>query len=110
LPFRVNVFNTAYRTIGYLAWDESTYGSFASTSLTYECVIGDRDLDIRLEKTTGTTATLVSDLGVAASKVETLTSVTDPVDDGRLEIQVRKSAAGGTNPIIYGVYVIITTT
>ncbi len=110
LPFRVNVFNTTYRTIGYLAWDESTYGSFASTSLTYECVIGDRDLDIRLEKTTGTTATLVSDLGVAASKIDTLTSATDPVDDGRLEIQVRKSAAGGTNPIIYGVYVIITTT
>lgn len=93
--------STSYSTIGYFSWDNSRYSSYTSGALIFEVVIGNRDLDIRLRDTTSA-ATVVESTGINASAFTELTGFTNPSADGRLELQVRKSANGGSSPQIYG--------
>lgn len=95
-------YTTDYVTIAYFAWDHSRYSSYTSGALIYEVDIGNRNLDIRVRNTTAGVDVIAS-TGISADGFYTITGLTNPTADARLEFQVRKSSAGGSSPKIYGV-------
>ena len=99
---QIDVNTTTYTTVGYMSWKNSRYSSYSNGALIYEVDITDRNLDIRIRNTTAG-ATVVEETGVSSGGFKTVSVFTNPNADGRLELQVRKSATGGTNPQIYGV-------
>jgi hypothetical protein len=103
-PHQIFVNGTTYTTVGYFAWKQSRYSSYTSGALVYEVVIGNRNLDIRLYDSTAPAA-VVTDAGVAVSAFRAVTGFTNPTADARIELQVRKSGAGGVNPDIFGVQI-----
>lgn len=110
-PFQVVADSTTYTTIGYVSWDDSTYTGYTNGRLVFEAVVdASRNLDIRIQDLTGA-ATVVESAGItsASDGFLTVTGFTNPTADARLALQVRKSAAGGTNPIIYGAQIEWTT-
>jgi len=101
-PNKVVVTNTSWTIIGYMAWDNSRYSGYSEGALVYEAVIVDRDLDIRVRDMTSS-ATIVLDGWVSLSGFRTaMSGFSNPSSDARLTLQARKSASGGTSPIIYG--------
>ena len=89
--------NTAYTLAGSFTWDVSKYGDLNNPEITFHATIfGVRTLDIRVFNST-TTTQLAATTGIASSGFYTL-SFTEPVADALLEVQIRRSAGGGTSP------------
>ena len=100
---QIDVNTTVYTTLGYMCWDDSSYSGYTNGSLTYEVDITDRNLDIRIRDITNN-VTIVEETGVSTDGFRKVTAgFTNPTTNGRLALQVRKSATGGTSPQIYGV-------
>ena len=97
----VSASSTSYTTVAYLTWDDSRYSGYTSGTLVFEVDITNRNLDIRLRDTTNA-VTLGETLGISVDGFNTL-SVSNPSSDARMELQVRKSAGGGVNPLVYGI-------
>ena len=93
--------NTTYETVANITWDNSRYSTYADGTVIFEAVIVDRNLDIKLRDVTNATD-LGSLLGVSSSGFYTI-AVTNPPSDARMEIQVQKSAVGGSNPKVFGI-------
>ncbi len=104
LPNAVAVaMTTMYIPIAYFTWIDSRYMGYTAGALIYEADISDRTLDIRLRDVTNG-VTIVEDLSVALSGFRDITAgFVNPSSDARLELQIRKSSEGGTDPRIFGV-------
>jgi phosphoribosylcarboxyaminoimidazole (NCAIR) mutase len=92
--------STNFTAIGYFPWLDSRYSSYTSGIVVLRATIGDRNLNIRLRDVTNA-ATLGS--ATVSSTGSTSFSVTNPASDAQVELQISKSANGGTNPLIFGV-------
>lgn len=93
--------NTSYETVSYITWNNSRYSTYTQGTILFEAVIGDRNLDIKLRDVTNGTD-LGSSTGISSSGFYSF-SVTNPVSDARMELQVQKSSVGGSNPRILGI-------
>lgn len=98
---RVNANSTSYRTIAYFPWLNSRYSSYSAGILIFRAVIpGAKTLDIRVYDSTAATS-LGSLLTIGADGWYSF-AVSNPVGDAQVELQVRRSAGGGSNPRIFG--------
>jgi hypothetical protein len=106
VPAEVRVKPITYTTVGIFAWNDTSYSASSLRTLVFEVAdVGaggsNRGLDIRLQDVTNTsTLTSISSITSVGFKSE---SFTDPGANARLELQVKKSAVGGTNPSIFGI-------
>jgi hypothetical protein len=101
---QIAVSATAYTTVGYFPWRATTYNPSSSTTTTLIAWIdtgANRNTDLQIFDGTSQIGIISVTAGTAAGIFTG--SVTSPTTDVRLEVRVRKSAAGGTNPNIYGV-------
>lgn len=95
---QINVNTTSYTTIATFAWK---YTGTSNRVIIFEVAnYVDRSLSIQILDVTNAT-TLMSVTGITTNSFRS-DAFTAPSSDARLAIQVRKSAAGGTNPQIYG--------
>lgn len=92
--------STTYVSVSTLAWHDDRYGNLSNGKLVYCSNITDRNLDMRLYDVNNTTV-LMSTTSTA-SEVK-MVDITLPVSDTYIELQIKKSGAGGVSPIIEGV-------
>lgn len=103
VSFQVSVVSTTNTTLGYLPWDHSQYSSYSLGKLTFYVDIVDRDLDIDVFSQ----ATVIGSLtGINSSGVKEFTFASNPTADALIEVRARKTAIGGTSPLISGVNII----
>lgn len=91
--------STTETTISYFPWLDSRYSGYTNGILILNTTIVDRNLLIRLrDVTNGTT------LGSATVSTSGVTSfvVSNPASDADVQLQISKSATGGTNPLLLG--------
>jgi hypothetical protein len=92
--------STSYETFCYFIWNNTYYSTFTNGVLMFEVFINDRNLDLKVRD-----ATNAVDLGeindISADGFYTL-AISNPISDSRLEVQIKKSASGGTSPKIIG--------
>jgi len=92
-----------YVTIGYFAWAHTRYSTYTMGTLIYEVAVSNRNLDLRLRNTTAG-SDIVTDLGVSTSGWRVITAgFTNPTANARQELQVKKSANGGSSPKLFSV-------
>ena len=99
LPGQAVASSTTFTAIGYFPWLDSRYSAYSAGTIVLRADIGNRDLTMRLQDVTNV-ATLGT-ITVTASG-STAFSVTNPASDAQVELQISKSAGGGTNPDIFG--------
>ncbi len=99
IPFAA--ITTDYTAVAYFPYLFSRYYTFKSGTIVFWLTYVDRALSIRLWNFT--TSTSLGSLTLLATTGPTSFSVTLPLSDAQLELQVLKSAAGGTSPVVYGV-------
>ena len=92
--------STSFTAIAYFPWLDSRYSSYTSGIVVLRATIGNRNLNIRLRDVTNAT-TLGS--ATVTTTGSTSFSVSNPASDAQVELQISKSAGGGTNPMIFGV-------
>lgn len=100
----VNNASPNWSTIAYFAWDESEYGDSANPRLVFYSSAtsggsGNRNILVRILNSALTVIDGPTTFSTDGIQVMT---VTEPVADDYLIIQVQKSANGGTNPSIFG--------
>ncbi len=98
-----NANGTTYTTIGYFPFQVSTYnpGSITTGVLIAWVVVGaNRNLDIQVFDGTSQIGIISVTAGTAAGVFTG--AVTTPTTNVLLEFRIRKSAAGGTNPQVFG--------
>jgi hypothetical protein len=93
--------STSYTTTSYFVWDDSVYSTFNNGNLRIWIDWTDIDVDIRLQDVTNAT-TLGSLTAIGATGVSVI-SLTNPISDASVELQIRQSGAGSTNPSVKGV-------
>lgn len=99
---QVNVNGTGYITIGNFPWRSALYNPVTTaTFLAYIDAGADRNVDLQIFDGTSQLGIIsVAALTAAGTFAATFTA---PVSDARLQVRCRKSAAGGTNPQIFGI-------
>lgn len=99
---QVNVNGTSYTNIGNFPWLSSLYNPVTtSTLIAYIDTGPDRGTDLQIFDGTSQIGIITVAAATAANTFSA--TFTAPVANARLQIRCRKSATGGTNPIIYGV-------
>ena len=93
------VTQTSYLNLGYFSWDNTRYSSYTNGTIIFNTLIVDRNFDIQLVDSSNNI--LGGPINISTSDTQTLGFV-NPVGNNRIAIQVKKSAAGGTNPRIFG--------
>lgn len=92
--------NTVWQTIGHMPWLQSAYSTYTAGTAVYRADIVDRPLSIRVWNATAATS-LGSDVAIAVSGTHSFALTSLPVADADIQIQIEKSAVGGTDPIVY---------
>lgn len=98
---QINANGTGYTTIGYFPWRAATYTATTVTMIAWIDVGANRNVDLQVWDGSSQIG-IISVTAATAAGIFT-GSITPPGSDKRLEFRVRKSAAGGTNPRIYGI-------
>lgn len=99
---RMDASNLVYSTASSFTWDNSRYNTYTGGTVVYSAIIlGAKTLDIRLQDVTNN-VTLGSVTGIAVNTIGSF-SVINPGGDANVELQIRRSVAGGANPYILGV-------
>ncbi len=101
VPYRIDVSTVAYTTIGYFAWDNTRYADYTQAVCIFRSSnIVNRNIDIRVRDLTNSV-----DLGTFTATTNTthVFSVIKPTTNASIAVQVRKSAAGGINPVVTGI-------
>lgn len=100
LTFGLNASSTSFVTLVYFPWINSLYSIYNNGRINMRIVIADRDFEFQLRDTT-------NGVNIASGTVSSTSFVSlpviNPTTDAQVEFQIRKSAAGGTNPLIFGV-------
>jgi hypothetical protein len=93
----------SYQSIGNWTWNHSRYSGYTNGILVYYAEVPDSTyrLQVRFRDITNN-VTLGESVELTASGFYTL-SLTNPGANAHVQLQVRKSVAGGTSPSIYGV-------
>ena len=97
--------STTATEVSQFAWNASTFGGFTTNTVGFWYQnVTNRNLTVQMFDVTNAaslgTTTIASP---AANGIATFT-FSDPVGNARIAIRVSKSAAGGTNPNIFGIY------
>lgn len=98
-PTQFSASSTTNTTIGYFPWLNGRYTGYTSGVVILNTTIVDRNLIIRLQDITN--AVTLGSATVTSSGV-TEFSVSNPGSDADVQLQISKSATGGTNPILLG--------
>lgn len=99
-PNEINVAKPNYISLAFFPWLHSRYSSYTNGVVIFYATIANRQLDIQIYNSTAATS-LGSLVGIAASGWYSF-AISSPVANALLELQVKKSGAGGQNPRIYG--------
>jgi hypothetical protein len=100
----VNNASPTWNAIAYFAWDESEYGDSSNPRLVFYTLntsggSGNRDVLVRI---LNSALTVIDGPTTFSTDGVQVMTITEPVADDYLIIQVQKSANGGTNPSIFG--------
>ncbi len=99
LAMEAKAIATAYVAIGYLAWYAAANTGLVSGKLIFSANISTRNMDVQLYDATNNVS-LGTVTAAASGIISTTTTV--PVGDALIQLRVKKSAAGGINPSIFG--------
>jgi len=99
--YRVSATGTVWQPIASFPWSSTQQSGITTGDIVYYVQIGDRTLDIQFFDVTNA-ATLGIDIAVASTGIKTFNLSTVPPADALVELQIRKSAAGGISPLIKG--------
>lgn len=93
----------SWTTIAYLSWHNTVYGSAATRRIYFEVVYVNRGWSLRIWNGSTDLNSTIS----GSSSQFTSTPFDNPGANARLEIQIRKTAGGGTAPTFYGIQVVL---
>ena len=103
LKDQVKVSNPMYVPIAYFPWLNSRYSGYTNGTLVLRLNITNRNLELRLrDVTNGVTLHAADPVVLSSSGTVSILLNSNPASDASVELQVRKSLGGGTNPEILG--------
>ena len=91
----------AYETVGYFAWDNSEYSSYTNGAVRLWLEQTDYNINVRLRNITENSN--VCEAVSPSGGIVTITGLTNPTVNARVELQIQRTGAGSTNPSIHGV-------
>ncbi len=99
--------STTYITVACIPWLDARHNNYTNGVIILHINIVNRDLSIRLQDITnnvtlGELITTNTNTNTNSSSSQSFT-VINPTSDARVELQIKKSSSGGTNPRIYGI-------
>jgi hypothetical protein len=100
LTQRAEAISTTYTSLCYFTWLNSQYNNYNSGIILFGAIISDRNLMVQLKDVTNDT--ILGSKEVTTSGVYSF-SITNPITDANLELQIKKNANDGVSPIIKGI-------
>ncbi len=94
-----------YITVACMPWLDARYNNYTNGTVILRVTIIDRDLSVRLQDITNNVTLgelIITSINNNGSSSQSFT-VINPSSDARVELQIKKSLSGGTNPRIYGI-------
>lgn len=93
--------STIFTSISTFSWIQSRYSAYLNGIVIFHATVSDRNLDVKLRNIT-TGVDLGSLTNIASTGVYSF-SIILPTANAHIELQIRKTLAGGTSPIIEGI-------
>ena len=91
---------TNFISVGNFSWKNASFGTFSSGGVIFNTTIIDRNLDIRLyDITNNVVLGSILNIGITGSYNF---AVINPLTDADIQLQIRKTASGGTSPTVFG--------